>query len=142
MKLFKRMFTVILSVLMAMSCILPAYAADARLNHGININYTFGINDTGYAELAMSYSANPDTFTNIRMESCIQKRSLGFIWTKVENGAYDDTWIDSSTEDGGMFVRGMQLDSTGTYRAVFKVTISGTGAADDVLEEKITDTYE
>ena len=142
MKKWKRILTVLLCVLMMLASTLPVYAADARLNHGVSASVGYNIGSTGYSELSIDYTANFTSFTNITIESYIQKRSLGFIWTKVDNGEPNKTWVDTSTETDGYFVHGLQLDSKGTYRAVFTITFSGTGAADDVIEDKIEAVYE
>ena len=141
MRKLKQTITVMLCILMVLSLTLPAHAANARLSHGVIASCGFDVGSSGWAEVYVTYSGNATSFTNIRVETYIQKRTLGFIWTKVDNGEPDKTWVDTSTENGGIFDHGLQLDSTGTYRAVFTVTFSGTGAADDVIEDKIERTY-
>ena len=141
MKKLKPIFTVILCLTLACSLTLPVFAVDARLSHGSSTSYGFGITDTGYSELSVEFTGNGTSYTHVTVETYIQKRSLGFIWTKVDNGQDNKTWVDTSTDVIGMFVHSLQLNDTGTYRAVFKITFSGTGAADDVIEDKIERTY-
>ena len=142
MRQLKKLIMVSICVLMVMALTLPTFSAEPRLNHGVVAQYGFDITPDGYSELMVSYSANTTSFTHITVETYIQKRSLGFIWTKVDNGETDKTWVDTSTVDHGYFSHGLQLDATGTYRAVFKITFSGTGADDDVIENKIEAVYE
>ena len=130
-----------LCILMVLSLTLPAHAANARLSHGVIAVCGFDVGSTGWSEVNLTYAGNSTSFTSIRVETYIQKRTLGFIWTKVDNGQPDKTWVDTSTAVSGTFDHGLQLDSTGTYRAVFTVTFSGTGAPDDVIEDKIERTY-
>ncbi len=137
----KRMLTVLLCIVMMLATTLPVHAANARLSHGVTASVGFDIGADGYSELLIDYTANSTSFTHITVESYIQKRSLGFIWTKVDNGEPNKTWVDTSTANYGYFFHTMQFDSTGTYRVVFKITFSGTGAADDVIEDKIERTY-
>ena len=142
MKRLKKLVLALLCVLMVLSLTLPTFAVEARLSHGVIAQYGFNITPTGYAEWMVNYGANTTSFTHITVETYIQKRSLGFIWTKVDNGEENKTWVETSTALDGLFCRGIQLDSTGTYRAVIKITFSGTGAADDVIEDKVEAVYE
>lgn len=142
MTIFKKIFTSVLCCCLALSLTVPSYAAEARLSHGISADMLFGITDTGLAEVSVDYIANSTSFTSIAVETYIQKRTLGFIWTKVDNGEVDKTWVDTSTAEDDYFVHHLQLDDTGTYRAVIKITFSGTGAEDDVITEKLTAVYE
>ena len=141
MRKLKTTMMLLLCVLMVLSSTLPVYAANARLSHGVIATCSYDIAATGYSEAVITYAGNSTSFTHITVETYIQKRSLGFIWTKVDNGEDGKTWIDTSTSDHGSFRHGLQLDSTGTYRAVFTITFSGIGAEDDVIEDKIERTY-
>ena len=142
MTISKKLFVTVLCFFLAISLIVPSYATEARLSHGISADLLFGITDTGLAEVSVDYIANSTSFTSRTVETYIQKRSLGFIWTKVDNGEVDKTWIDSSVEEYGFFVHHLQLEDPGTYRTVFKITFSGTGAEDDVITEKLNAVYE
>ena len=142
MTIFKKFFVVVLCVFLVLSLTVPSFAVESRLSHGVSAELLFGITETGLAEVYVDYQANDTSFTNATVETYIQKRTLGFIWTKVDNGEANKTWIDTSTERVDYFVHHLQLDDTGTYRAVFKITFSGTGAEDDVITEKFECVYE
>lgn len=142
MPISKRAYVTMLCLFLIFSLTVPAFAVDARLSHGVNAELVFGITETGLAEASVDYIGNDTSFTHVTIETYIQKRTLGFIWTKVDNGETDKTWVDTSTAEYGYFVHHLQLDETGTYRAVFKITFSGTGAEDDVITEKMQDVYE
>jgi len=142
MKSLKRILLMLLCVAMLTAATLPSYAAEPRLSHGVISSYSFDITSSGVAESVLTYAGNDTSFTDIRVETYIQKRSLGFIWTKVDNGETNKTWVDTSTDQAGYFTHTLQLNSTGTYRAVYIVTFSGIGADDDVLEDKIEAVYE
>ena len=141
MNLKKKIASVLLCVLMLSSFILPVHAVNVRMGHVVNYDVDFGVNSSGLAQVYVAYEGNATSFTDITVKTYIQKRSLGLVWTKVDNGESDKTWVDTSTSQTGTFVHDLQLDSTGTYRAVFKITFSGTGAADDVITERIEDVY-
>lgn len=138
----KKIFAFLMCVFLVLGLTVPSFAADARLSHGIRSDLLFGITDTGLAEVSADYQGNDTSFTSAVIEIYIQKRSLGFIWIKVDNGEPNKTWVDASTAEYDYFVHHLQLDDTGTYRAVFKITFSGTGAEDDVITEKIECVYE
>ena len=138
----KKFFMAVLCIFLVFSLSVPVSAVEARLSHGIRANMLFGITETGLSEVYVDYIGNESSFTSVTVETYIQKRSLGFIWTKIDNGEVDKTWVDSSTAVDGFFVHQLQLDDTGTYRAVFKITFSGTGAEDDVITDKIEYVYE
>ena len=142
MTIRKKIFVVILCVFLVFCLSIPSFAAEARLSHGIRAELLFGITETGMAEVSVDYQANNTSFTNATIETYIQKRTLGLIWTKVDNGEIDKTWIDTSTAEYDYFVHHLQLEDTGTYRAVFKITFSGTGAEDDVVTENVVAVYE
>ena len=105
----KKLFMATLCIFLALSSTLPVFAADARLSHGVNAELVFGITDSGLAEASVDYLGNRSSFTSVTVETYIQKRSLGFIWTKVDNGEVDNTWVDTSTAEYGYFVHHLQL---------------------------------
>ena len=142
MTISKRIFMMFLCLSLVLCASLPSFAMETRLSHGIRAELLFGITETGLAEASVEYQANDTSFTNATIETYIQKRTLGFIWTKVDNGEINKTWVDTSTARDDYFVHHLQLDDTGTYRAVFKITFSGTGAEDDVITDKIECVYE
>lgn len=142
MATIKRFLVPVLCFFLACNLAVPTFAVDARLSHGVDAELVFGITETGLAEASVDYIGNSTSFTSATVEIYIQKRTLGFIWTKVDNGEVDKTWVDRSTRQVDYFVHHLQLEETGTYRAVFKITFSGTGAEDDVITEKMQDVYE
>ena len=138
----KKVLLFLLCILLVVSTTISVHAANARLSHGIYSVQTFSITPSGLAELSVDYKGNTTSFTSVTIETYIQKRTLGFIWIKVDNGETNNTWVDVSTERIDYIIHDLQLSDTGTYRAVFKITFSGTGAADDVLEDTIECVYE
>ena len=141
MKALKRTAALVMCVLMVACAILPVCAYGARMNHGVNYRTSFTIDSSGKAKVSLYYEGDKSSFTNVTVETYIQKKSLGLFWTKVDNGQTDKTWVDSSSATSGSFTHTLNLDATGTYRAVFNITFSGTGAAADVIEDEIEYVY-
>lgn len=111
------------------------------MNNGLKATLSFTIISSGLSEVYVSYIGIKGTTTKVTVTSYIQKKTLGLFWTKVDIGTEDKQWVDTSTSLDGSFKHQFQLKSTGTYRAVIKVVFSGTGGADDVIEDKIEKKY-
>ena len=141
MKTVKRAVALVMCMLMVACAVLPVWAAGNRMSHGTSYRTNFVIDASGRATVSVQYRGNASSFTNVTVETYIQKKSLGLFWTKVDNGQTDKTWVDSSSATSGSFTHTLNLDATGTYRAVFKITFSGTGAAADVIEDEIEYVY-
>lgn len=147
----KKVILVVFCVLMVLGSILPIYATDQkteyvqqqpRLNYADDYDTSLTISSSGVAEATVWYAGNPSTFTEVTVETYIQKKTLGLFWKKVDIGENGNTWVDRSTSLSGTFVHTVQLENTGNYRAVFQITFSGTGGEDDVIEDTITCSYE
>jgi hypothetical protein len=54
---------------------LPAYAANARMGHGVDYTADFYINSSGLATVSVRYVGNATTFTEITVETYIQKNT-------------------------------------------------------------------
>ena len=112
-----------------------------RWNNAFSCDYNFYILTDGTAKVTVDYLGTSGAFTNVTVTTYIQKRFLGIFWTTVDIGQPDNKWIDTSTDISDRFVHTVSLSNTGTYRAVIKIVFSGTGGADDVIEDKIEATY-
>ena len=135
-------------ILAAVASVIPISAcADERT--GISPRYSnvdvcslaFVITDSGVAQVKVTYDGRPGYLTNVRSEIYLQKRVLGIFWKKVDIGVTNNVWVDTSTEEAYFFSHVHQLQETGTYRAVFEVTFSGTGGSDDVVADHIEYIY-
>ena len=58
MKLTKRLLALIFGVLMIVGATLPAFAANARMGHGVDYTTVFQINSSGLATVRVSYAGN------------------------------------------------------------------------------------
>ena len=147
MKKLKKLLACLL-IMATMVAVIPV-GAFAEENSGITPRYSnvnacslsFIISDNGLAQVKVSYEGRVGYMTQVRSEIYLQKRVLGIFWKKVDIGVTDNVWVDTSTEDMYCFTHAAQLQDTGTYRAVFNVTFSGTGGADDEVNEKIEYVY-
>lgn len=145
----KKLLSLLLCGLMLFASVLPVYAANGGndpivpyMNNANRYQHTFAVSSSGEAMVKVDYVGKESAFTSITVETYIQKKTLGLFWTKVDNGEANNTWVDTSTALSGTFTHSLQLENTGEYRAVFKITFSGTGGADDVIEKTLTYTYE
>ena len=87
------------------------------------------------------YTGKADTFTQIKVTVKIQKRFLLVFWSTVDIGEPNNEWIATSTDLDGYLMGEFDVNSTGTYRAVFTIEVYGTGGVIDVMEETIECTY-
>ena len=87
----------------------------------------FLINNSGVASISFNYNSVANA-QSIRIETKIQKRLLLVLWNDVDGGQ----WTDSFTTTTGSFRHTLQLQKTGTYRAVFHVyAVGSNGSVDD-----------
>ena len=99
------------------------------------INY-FEITSDGTAYVDTSFIGTLGITTGATVEIQLQRK--GLLWWSDVDGGY---WYDSFTSYYGSMSGGIQLEKTGKYRAIFTVTVSGTGGADDVIEDTLTYEY-
>lgn len=116
-------------------------SVEPRLNNGSSCNLDFYISSSGLVLVTIDYEGIPSTFQRVTVKTYIQKKSFIFFWNKIDIGQTDNIWVDTSTALTGRFTHQIQLSDTGTYRAVIEITFSGTGGADDVIEDKIERKY-
>ncbi|MBQ7346485.1 MAG: hypothetical protein IJW55_00855 [Clostridia bacterium] len=144
----KKFILCFLSIIMLVSCSTVGIQAESTdegimpcWSNGSECTMAFGISETGLASAQVSFTGITGVTTQVRSEIYIQKRVLGIFWKKVDIGVEDNVWVDVTTEDMYFFYHSTQLEDTGTYRAVFELTFSGTAGDDDVTSHKIEYTY-
>ena len=130
----------LLCILMLFSCVtIPAVAADDGImpcyNNVIETMTTFTVSQSGVATVILSYNGIPGVTTGATITTKIQKRTLGFIWTKIDIGTSNNEWVDSAIGVDYSTSHSVTLPSTGTYRVVVEYEITGTGGANDVIED-------
>ena len=114
-----------------------AETVSPRMNNGADVDLGFGITSNGLAAVSCAVDGTPGITQGFTVEVQIQRK--GLLWWSDVDGGY---WLESYSGYSDMFSDSIQLEKTGKYRAVFTVTVSGTGGADDVIEDTLTYEYE
>ena len=133
-KTFHTLLTVLLTMIILCTGVLPAFATDEGIStymtNCIDSSMSFTVVD-GQAHFAVTYDARASTFTQAKLTVQIQKKFLGFFWRDAA-----DEWVGYCTDLDGMFAATIPVDGSGTYRAIFTLEVFGTGDT-DVIEETI-----
>ena len=148
----KKIFTTLMAViLLFLNCTSLVTSASAVVDTETGISpyltncyecaFTFSAAYEGQAQVAVSYVAKSEVFTQAKLTVKIQKRFLGLFWTTVDIGEPNNEWIAYCYDVYGDFYNSFPLESTGTYRAVFTVEFSGTTGEVDVIEDTIESKY-
>ena len=82
----------------------------------------------GVAIIDVDYSGYLGVTTGAVIESKIQKKIL-FWWFDVNNGQTNNTWVDTFSTWYGRAQHTLGISESGSYRAVIKYTISGSGGS-------------
>lgn len=114
---------------------------EPRFSNVISTETGFTINNTGLACTTVGYTGIQGVTTRIMCKVYLEKKVLGLFWTRVDLGNTNDEWLDTSTEVVDRFSHTFQLDSTGTYRAVFYIACCGTNGDNDIVEKTIEVKY-
>lgn len=136
MKKFAKVLTLLLTVAMLSTGILPLYVfaqeeVSPYLLNTYNCACFFGAYD-GEASASVTYQGKSSTFSHAVITVKIQKRFLGIFWSNV------DEWTKTSYTVNGYVEDTTPLEKTGTYRAVFTVKIYGNDGSVDTIEDTIT----
>lgn len=118
-----------------------AMAMMPRFNNGDACNLSFGINNTGLANIRVTYYGISGVTTRVTATMSIEKKVSSNTWERVDIGTLTNSWTDSSTNLSGTFSHTFQLESTGTYRGVFVIRMFGSGGTADKIEKTIEKTY-
>lgn len=145
----KRRFTIIWLFILAFILLFANVSSVFAANEGVaprwsNCNkYTFSFNvlDPGEAHISVSYIAESGVFVQAKSTVKIQKKFLGLFWTTVDIGTTNDEWVEYCTDVYGDLYNYFPVSGTGTYRAVFKLEITGTNGSVDVIEDTIEYKY-
>ncbi len=151
-KIIAKYFIVILAAIMLLTGNTIMYAGDINTEdmnaeNGISpcfsqcnqCSFGFYIDGNGTAHVSVSYDAK-STFTQAKSTVKIQKKFLGFFWRTVDIGYSNNEWIAYSSEDIHDFYNTFSLNGSGTYKAVFKLEMYGSGNT-DVIEDEVQYTY-
>ena len=110
-------------------------------NNATTATANFSINSSGKAVITLYCKGVPGVMTGVKVKTYIEKRNFLFFWTKVSIGQPNDEWIDTASGSSFAKEHSVQLENKGTYRAVIKFTVSGTGGTADNIPFTIEDSY-
>lgn len=110
-------------------------------NNATTANANFTIDSSGKAVISLYCKGTPGVMTGVAVKTYIEKKSFIFFWTRVSIGQPNDEWIDTASGSSFAKEHSVQLKDKGTYRAVVKFTVSGTGGTADNIPFAIEDSY-
>ena len=117
------------------------FAVEPRFSNVAATSTAFTITNTGLACVSTGYYGIDGVTTRVFSIVYLEKKVLGLFWTRVDIGTTDDEWVDTSTDVDDRFSHTFQLNSKGTYRAVFKIVAGGTNGDSDIVDEIIEKKY-
>ena len=145
---FKRIIVALLVICFTITPINSVYAAKyidndimPLYNNTDSVSGSFSINSTGLSTINYRFYGISGTTTKAIITTYIEKRTLGFFWTRVDIGTTDNEWIDTINSYNGSKKRTFQLSKNGTYRVNIKFKIYGSGGSADEITKVYEDSY-
>ena len=133
-KITKVLVAILLIAILSMTNVM-AFATDEgispRLSHMESGGFSFAILDN-VGCLDVTYYGY-DSFVRADLNVKVQKRFLLVFW----NDVYE--WNVSSTEKNGHFYHEFDIEKSGTYRANFTLTVTGSDGTVDTIPLTIED---
>lgn len=146
---YKMLFCVILAIMLSFSSVLfidaenqandnfeecntPDFGAD-YYNNTTRFESKIQI-ENGVVIIGAEFYGLAGVTTSATIESKIQRKIL-FWWFDVNNGQTNNTWVDTFSTWYGRAQHTLGISESGSYRAVIKYTISGSGGSDDIIED-------
>lgn len=99
-----------------------------------------GVSTSGVLTITNTYVVTGPGFSDAEMHTYVERRVLGFLWIKVNNGQTNNTWIDTSTKLIYEKNHYLTLPQTGTYRVTAEYTFNGSNGSESVTKQQ-TVTY-
>ena len=141
-KITKTLVAVLLVAIMCMTNV-TAFASETQTDENVGImprlSHTAGgvfsfsaTEDGGYA---LAKYDGYDSFVRADLTVKVEKRFLWAFWNEV------DEWSASSTDLNGSFYHIFELNGSGTYRALFTLTITGNDGTVDIVTDTIQSKY-
>lgn len=141
-KITKTFLIILLSLVMCMTS-LPTFASEAQTDESTGIMPCFSHMNT--ARFSFSATSNGgyalvtydgyDSFVRADVSVKVQKRFLWAFWSDV------DEWSTSSTDPNAILEHTFDLNGSGTYKATFTLTVTGTDGIVDTITETIESKY-
>lgn len=110
-------------------------------NNTLSARTTISISSAGELSVVNSYRGFQGVTTKAVITTYVEKKVLGFFWTRVDIGTIDDQWVDTVNNYYYTGGHSFQLSSTGTYRVTVTYKIYGSGGTADEIECQETKTY-
>lgn len=121
--------------------ILPANANEpTRSKYYSSVATTAGV-VSGELNIHNTYNVSSGTgFTSAKIQTYVERRTLGLFWVKVNNGQPNNTWVDTSTSLSYGKNYSLTLTQTGTYRVTAEYTFYGSSGSETATRQ-VTVTY-
>ena len=134
----KKILSAIVCVIVLIGCIpISVFASEAitpYYNNHLQRNTAFEINESGVANVTVSYVGTKGETTGATIKTKIQKRFLLVFWNDVAS------WTDEATGYYYSNTHSTTVES-GYYRAQVEYTIRGTGGSPDVITDELEYSY-
>lgn len=140
----KTMLCLLIAAVMIFSASMASFAAspdETRYNNIVTATSASSISDNGLLTVTNIYQGIKGTTTKGEITTYVEKRTLGFFWTRVDIGQPNNQWLDVVYDYSYYGSHTFQLSSHGTYRITVIYVISGTGGDPDTITQTITKTY-
>ena len=139
----KTTLCVLLVAVLMFSTSMAVFAAspyETRYNT-VTASSSVSISDSGLLTIANQFQGIREKTTKGEITTYVEKRTLGFFWTRVDIGQPNNQWYDVVYDYMYIGSHSFQLNSHGTYRITVTYVISGTGGEPDIITRTITKTY-
>ena len=120
---------------------LPVQANEPTRSKYYNTVRTSADVNNGILEINNYYSVGAGTgFTSAEIHTYVERKVLGVIWVKVDNGQPNKTWVSTSTSFYYTKNYSMTLPQNGTYRVTAQYTFYGSSGS-EATTRQVTVTY-
>jgi len=140
----RSLFCFLIAVILVITASTSAFAAspyETRYNNTVTATSAASISDNGLLTVTNIYQGIKGTTTKGEITTYVEKRTLGFFWTRVDIGQPNNQWLEVVYDYSYYGSHTFQLSSHGTYRITVIYVISGTGGDPDTITRTITKTY-
>ena len=140
----KSMFCFLIAVILMITASTNAFAAsqnETRYNNTVMASSSASISDSGLLTVVNQFQGIKGKTTKGEITTYVEKKTLGFFWTRVDIGQPNNQWYDviyNYLYDG---IHTFQLKNHGTYRITVVYVISGSGGEADTITQIMTETY-
>ena len=140
----KTTLCVLIVAVLMFSTTMVAFASspyETRYNNTVMASSVATISDSGLLTVDNQFQGIRGKTTKGEITTYVEKRTLGFFWTRVDIGQPNNQWVDVVYDylyDG---THTFQLSNQGTYRITVVYVISGSGGDADTITQTMTKTY-